>query len=268
MASPQDKSRSRRLRRLLVPAFSLLALAAGAWGVSAALQSPLFLVQVVEFNPTGIVDAEMPVDDQVLTELARIPVGHVNLFALDLKGVESRLLSNPWIREVTIQKRFPQTVSIGVAFRSPKALLQSDTGLLAYVDQDGKVFGKASLSVYPDLPVLSGFGQDSLSRSQRLQEALSVIAHWPSQSAELSALSWDDERGLRALAAYGQAPRPATRTMVDLGSDVAAGDVNLLTEHFERLSRVFEYLRKNSISARQIWADAGKKIVVKTTRGS
>ncbi len=270
MATPQDKSRSPgpgKWRRLLVPCFSLLAIAGIAWGVRAALRSPLFLVQVVEINPVGtpdVGDAPLPVDDQALTELAAIPVGQVNLFALDLKGVENRLLANPWIREVTIQKRFPQTVSIGVTFRSPKALLQGENGLLAYVDQDGRVFGKANLLIYPDLPVLSGFGQDSLSRSQRLQEALAVVTHWPARSAELSALSWDDERGLRALASYS----PSGKTMVDLGADVAAGDVNFLTEHFERLSRVFEYLRKNSISARQIWADAGKKIVVKTTRGS
>jgi cell division septal protein FtsQ len=262
MGVPQDKSRSRRLRPLLTLGFSLLAVTGAVVGVRAALRSPLFLVEVVEINPS---DASMPVDLQELTDLAAIPEGKVNLFALDLKRVEARLLTSPWVREVTIQKRFPQTVSIGVTFRSPKALLQAESGALAYVDQDGKVFGKATLLVYPDLPVLSGFGQDSLSRTQRLQEALAVISHWPAGSAELSALSWDDERGLRALAAYG----PTSKTLVDLGTDIGAnGDVNLLTEHFERLSRVFEYLRKNSIAARQIWADAGKKIVVKTTRGS
>ena len=50
----------------------------------------------------------------------------------------------------------------------------------------------------------------------------------------------------------------ARHARVDLGSDVP----------FSQLAQVFDYLHTHHIAARQIFADAGKKIVVKTAHGS
>jgi hypothetical protein len=42
----------------------------------------------------------------------------------------------------------------------------------------------------------------------------------------------------------------------------------LSQDEIQRLTQVFQYLRQNSIAARQVFADSGKKIVVKTAHGS
>lgn len=257
-------SRSPSFRTLLIVAISAVALGGAAWGARAAMRSPMFVLQVVEIAD---LPETSPVDAQTITQLASLPVGQVNLFDLDLKPIEERVLSHPWIREVRLEKHFPQTLSIAVVFREPQALMQSESGALSYVDVDGKAFGQVSLMVQPDLPVIASSG------SSHLVEAVQLIHEWDqsdlSKSAQLSQLQWDAERGFSALVTYPLEP-PAVagsrgRTFVDLGQDL---DATAAKAQLERLSRVFRYLSANRVMAHQIWADAGKKIVVKTAHGS
>lgn len=239
-------------------ALSCAALLSVSAGIYYSLRSPLFVVRVVEITD---LTEQSPVDAQTITDLAAIPVDEVNLFRLDLKKVEERILVNSWIREVRIQKRFPQTVSIAVVFREPQALLQQDNGSLAYVDTDGKFFGKVNLMFQPDLPLLSGLGTENPARTV---QALHLVHAWDAspmaRTVQLSSLSYDPERGFRALVTYSTRTSTA-RAMVDLGQDSDGTQL-------DRLSRVMDYLRQNSVSARQIWADTGKKIVVRTVQGS
>jgi hypothetical protein len=51
--------------------------------------------------------------------------------------------------------------------------------------------------------------------------------------------------------------------LADLTQTNSQNDLQL-----ERVGHVLEYLSDNGVNALQIWADAGKKIVVKTARGS
>ena len=224
----------------------------------------MFLLQVVELSDlpeTAVVDA------QTITQLAAVPLGQINLFDLDLKPVEERVLAHPWIREVRLEKHFPQTLSISVVFREPQALMQAENGSLSYVDTDGRIFGQVDLMVQSDLPIIASSGLEHIT------EALQLIRGWDqselSKAAQLSLLQWDAERGFRAQVTYPLAapasPGARGRTFVDLGQDI---DARAAKAQFERLSRVFQYLRSNRVLVRQIWADAGKKIVVKTARGS
>ena len=251
-------------RKFFVISFSVVAVCAMLWGVRLAIHSSLFLVQVVEVADQP---DQAPVDAQVIADLADVKTGEVNLFDLDLREIERRILTNVWIKEVKLTKSFPQTLSIGVVFKEPKALQQQEDGNLSYVDQEGNIFGQVNLSYQPDLPILSGFSSD------RLPQALKFIDAWERFNSEngknlglqLSSLDWDFERGLRALVIYPLKSHPTLkgRTMVELGQDIDGQPLQ-----FKRLSEVFGYLSVNSISSRQVFADAGKKIVVKTARGS
>jgi hypothetical protein len=256
------------IRKVLICVLSTTALVSAGYGVYRAAHSPLFLVQVVEVADQP---DNAPVDAQAINWLAAVPVGQVNLFELDLQSIERRILTNAWIREVRLQKHFPQTLSIAVTFREPRALVQATNGGLEYVDATGKIFGKVDLRLQPDYPMLTGFSNES---NGRLLEALKILEGWENSSlsklSQVSTLSWDSNRGYRATVTYRlQQPHPPLqqtwgRAMVDLGSELD----ELNDSQFARLSHVFTYLSTNSIAARQIWADAGKKIVVKTARGS
>ena len=275
------------LRKKLVMGFTAASVAAATVGVYSALHSSLFLVQVVEVNDQT---DDAPVDSQTISQLAAVPTGMVNLFDLDLRAVEQRILTNPWIREVRLQKRFPQTLSIAVTYREPKALMQNPDGTLSYVDVDGKAFGQVNLKFRSDLPLLTGFhAQPQKQTVDALRIASALEASASSAGAILSSLEWDRERGYRALISYPMAPKAAPksqpakagrgvakapaaspvrswgRAAVDLGQDF---DSRTSDTQLGRLSEVLKYLGANSIPAQQIWADAEKKIVVKTIHGS
>jgi cell division protein FtsQ len=248
----------------LAALFATAALSAVGYGVYSATRSPLFTVRVVEVADEP---EDAPIDAHAIAELARIPVGQVSLFDLDLASVEQRILSHPWVREVRLLKRFPQTVTVSVTFRDPKALLQRQNGSLSYVDEDGHVFGQVDLaSSRSDLPVFSGFHPDDLAR---LREALSLLTRWESaglgKKSSISSISWHPDRGFRALVTYPVSSGRG-RTMVDLGQEIDADPE--FPSQLGRLSHVFGYLSQHGVAARQIWADTGKKIVVRIAHGS
>lgn len=252
------------MRKISTLIFSLFAISVLTWGVYSAIHSPLFQLTVVEVADQP---ENAPLTAQAITDLAQISTGSVNLFDLDLESVEKKIRANEWIREVRMLKRFPQTLAIAVSFREPSALLQSGTGSLAYVDSDGKSFGSVNLIHRSDLPLLSGFSREK--SNHRIIAALRFIEQWERSSlgeiSQIASLNWDSSQGYRALVTYplqSDLSRKKSRTLLELGQDF--GD----PLQMERLFKVFQYLTLKSIAAHQIWADIGKKIVVRTAHGS
>ena len=154
-----------------------------------------------------------------ISNLAAVPIGRANLFSLDLAQVEARILANEWVRAVTLQKRFPQTLAISVEYRKPLALVQSADGSLAYLDRDAKPFGKVNLQYQPDLPIFVGsWTQHTHTLGvPDLAQGLTLLDRWNGSPvghfAQLSSLAWEPERGFHAIAVYrlknaGRAPRP------------------------------------------------------------
>ncbi len=265
----------RLYKKISIIVLSLSSMGALTIGVLLAKNSTLFLLQNIEVQSS--ID-DPPIDDQQVIKLTEVSVGKVNLFTLDLKSIEHRLLSKDWIREVQLQKKMPDTLVIAIHYREPKALIQMSNGGFAYVDADGKVFGLVNLLRFSDLPLIMGFsnqasgqasGQISGQMSGKLKEALRIISRWEGSSVNLlssiSTVYWESERGFRILAFYTLAGTSTrVRTMVDIGQKI---DMDL-DGIFFRLLNVFRYLQKNSIPVRQMWADNGKMVVVKTLQGS
>ena len=254
------------MKKWLLITLAALALSAILIGSRYAIRSPLFVIQVVEVEGSGDAAGETeapPVDAETITQLAAIPVGAQNLFDLDLKQVEARVLAHEWVRAVRLQKHFPQTVTITPIFRQPRAIVQTDDAGLRYVDADGKIFGKITLADRRDLPVISGF-----SDSRQVVDALGVLDEWSKsavgQISQVASLAYEAERGYRALITYPIAAGVRGRTLVDLGHELGPD----LDPQLGRLNQVLHYLITNRLAVRQIWADAGKKVVVKFTRGS
>ncbi|MGK5090347.1 FtsQ-type POTRA domain-containing protein [Bdellovibrionota bacterium FG-2] len=265
-----------RLKKLGVIISSTLALGLCGATLWLALRSPLFVVQVVEVvepNGSGLV----PLDAYKIAELAAVPVGKANLFFLNLKEVQSRILANSWIHNVHLEKQFPQTLVVSVTFRKPRALIQQTNGGIVYLDERGVPFEKVDLRLKSDLPLLSGF-------EGRMSLAIEFLNKWdsffgasksPSNSTiplELSSLEWEKDGGFRVWVSYpldtlisgNSGAKKKARASVDLGAEVGS-DLDL---QLARLQGVTCYLVRHNVAVRHIWADAGKKIVVKTAFGS
>ncbi len=244
--------------RVLV-CFTVLSVAGLAALAHFAMRSPLFHVQVVELADFP---ESAPVAEERILQLARVPVGKMSLFSLELAEIEARILQENWVEAVRIRKVFPQTLSLAVRFRTPVAALAPVTGSarLTYLDRDGRAFGRYNPKLKYDVPLIAGVRTDA---QLQIRSILKWIADWEvselGRSTQLSDFVWDEETGLRAHVRYS-----AGRTAVELGHEFDLDSAAQL----DRLAKVFRYLGEHSLQTRQIWADSDKKIVVKTAHGS
>ncbi|MBI4223824.1 MAG: FtsQ-type POTRA domain-containing protein [Deltaproteobacteria bacterium] len=94
---------------------------------------------------------------QEIVEAAGLHAG-VNLFSLNLQGVEAKTLRLPWIRSVSIRRQVPATLWIHVTEQKPKALLLDDQ--LFFVSEEGLVFKRLEGETNRDLPVITGMKGD------------------------------------------------------------------------------------------------------------
>ena len=261
-----------RYRKIWVTVMGMMAVVALFFGVLGVVNSDLFTVRVVEVVDLGGAPADdpdqaatvrklTPLDAQQILEIAQVPTDSTNLFSLKLSGIEKRLLAHPWIKGATISKHFPQTVSISVVFREPIAIAQNPNGALYYIDSDGTAFAPLNLRSNSDLPVLVNFPADQVLAALHFLESWSSLGLDPQY--RVSSLEWDAEKGLQVMAIYSL-PQSPGRVRVELGRSFATDPEAQLG----RLREVLIYLSKNGIRARQVFADLGKKIVVRIARSS
>jgi hypothetical protein len=258
-----------RYRKIWVTVMGVTAVFALFFGVIGVANSDLFTVRVVEVlnSDEGATEGEgnlphlAPLDAQQILEIAQVPTETTNLFSLKLSGIERRLLAHTWIKGVTISKHFPQTVSIAVVFREPVAIAQNSEGALHYLDSDGTSFAPLNLKSNSDLPVLVNFSQDQISAGLQFLKSWQSLGLDPKY--QVSALEWDSERGLQIMATYSLPGAPG-RVRVELGRSFT----NDPEAQLGRLREVLFYLSQNGIRARQVFADLGKKIVVRIARSS
>lgn len=258
-----------RHKKIWVTVMAVTAVFALFAGMVGVVNSDLFTVRVVEVLGTGnensddgpTAHAHSPLDVQEILEIAQVPTDSVNLFSLRLSSIEKRLLAHPWISGVTISKHFPQTVSISVTFREPIAILQNADGALYYLDSSGAAFAPLDLKSNSDLPVLVNFPTEQVVVALRFLQSWSLSGLDP--QSRLSSLEWDAEKGLAVMATYSL-PQSLGRVKVELGRTFESDPEAQLG----RLREVLIYLSKNGIRARQVFADLGKKIVVRIARSS
>lgn len=80
----------------------------------------------------------------------------LNLFKIDIAGVQKDLRTLPWVSRVDIEKKLPDTLRIRIAERTPVALAREGSAF-KYVDENGVAFAPLAISVGdPDLPVIGG----------------------------------------------------------------------------------------------------------------
>jgi cell division protein FtsQ len=147
----------RRARRLVVTAAlgALALVIVGALGVSAhwALTSPRFGVAGVDVVGVRRLTTE------AVAEASGIVPGE-NLWRLDARAVEERLLGLAAVKEARVERQPPNRVVLTVTEREPYALVQA--GRMHWVDSQGVDLGVAPRAVAPVLPIISGVDPASL----------------------------------------------------------------------------------------------------------
>ena len=231
------------------------------FGVVQAMHSSLFYLKEVRVETFS---DSYPLNQEQILAMAKVPLGKVGLFDMDLKPIENRLLKQVWVKGVVLGKRFPNTLSIKIIERMPIALLAEGKGKVYYLENDGTVFEDQSM-VYPkDLPILSGFSGEN---HETLKKVDQFVETWFSSESlprvKLSSISYDEKLGLRAVITYPMKNQQQMRTVLEMGLNIE--EAKIIPQH--RLLKVLEYLSAKSMQASKIWLGDGKKIVVKISRG-
>lgn len=150
-------TRRRAGRRLLVPAFSALLLAAlGLAGLVVLKVHPRF--SVVRVVLEGVPDARRAEAE----ELTDGWIGKPTLF-VDLEGPVAELSKRSWVAAASARRVVPGTIAVVVVARPPVALVAREDagGALWTIDRTGSFIGPyagRALSGGDDFPILTGAG--------------------------------------------------------------------------------------------------------------
>lgn len=173
-----------------------------AWGVLLAIQqayqfvttSPRFEARSLVFEPTPHVSVE-----RMQTLLGLEP--GTNILAVDTEALQAKIEAEPWVKRATVQRSLPDTLIVEVEEHAAAAVLLS--GYFYLVDADGVPFKRLEDGERGELPVITGIDREQL------------VAGDPRAQAAI-------RRGLAALQAYQQAPRPRlSEVHVDEGGAIS-----------------------------------------------
>ncbi|MCM0605019.1 MAG: FtsQ-type POTRA domain-containing protein [Xanthomonadaceae bacterium] len=246
------------VRRILTVVFSLCVIATVVITAQWAQRSPLFTLKEINWVDYP---SQAPFEKEVILGLVDAPINSVNLFDLDLEPLKKRVLTHPWVKNITISKIFPYSLGISVEFREPVALFQNSDGELSYIDKEGFIFGPFEPKRLSNLPTLVGFDETD---AILLQGGIKLLEDWKSSKYRhlglIASISHDKEKGFRSILRYGK----HGRAVLELGHDLQAID----TREMEHLAATITYLENKNIDAYQIFVGNGKKIVVRTHPGS
>jgi cell division protein FtsQ len=140
-----------------------------------ALTSPRFALEKLELS-----GAERFSADEV-KRLGGIGVGD-NLFALDTRAVEAKLLQNPWLASARVARRLPSVLEITLTERKARAVALIG-GRLYLVSKQAEPFKELEAQDPVDLPVITGVKAENLGRDKtrelaRLEKALEVLGQY------------------------------------------------------------------------------------------
>jgi len=122
---PRPKKRGGTVKGQLGAILTVLITAALCYGGWAGYR---WLTRAEMFSVAGVdVNGVRSMSDETLHDVAAMFTGQ-NVFRLDLGAATRRVLADPWVRDVRIERRLPNRISIFVTERVPRAVLQASNG--------------------------------------------------------------------------------------------------------------------------------------------
>lgn len=254
---------------------SFLIVGVCAWIVHKGFESGNFRLAVVEVTFENA-DAEPHLSSEDIQKLASLEIGKSNLMDVDLKQIESRILTEKSIAKVSLQKKFPETLTISVTFRQPIFVVAASDGLLKFVDENAVAFNYSKYENFDSLPLLSGVNPQDSQFPVAFKRAVYFMTKWNQaleesqiHSMNISQLSWNkNTKSFRVYGLYREQPKNplkgSLRFELILGQNFDSAPIT----HVRRLERVLTYASKHSIDIKKLVVTADEKIVVKPSTHS
>lgn len=222
----------------LAAAFVAIAFGADATWKWATTSPTFCLAKVTVRGQSEAADVE-------LARLAGIVRGQ-NLFRMDTRSMERALAAHPWVKTVSVTRRFPSSLEISVTEHRAVAML--NLGELYLVNEDGEPFKRVMPGDSFDLPLITGIDREALSQRSpdallSLRDALSLI----------DAYGTDPSAAKQPLSEVTLHPEGVSATTTD-GQEIEFGEGDLPAK-LGRLSRVRKELHARSLVADVIRLD-------------
>lgn len=129
-------------------------------------------------------------DTEALRKIVRVDQGE-SLFAIDLEQVHGDILNLPWVTAASLQRQWPNLLSIHLTERTPIALWQHN-GKLSVLDSTGTPVETPMLEEFSYLPIVTG--ADAPTHTAELLEMVAaedVIAEQFDSAVRLGDRRWD-----------------------------------------------------------------------------
>jgi len=115
-----------------------------------------WLTHAEMFSIAGVdVKGVRSMSDETVRDVAAMFTGQ-NVFHVELNAATRRALADPWARDVRIERRLPNRISVIISEREPRAVLQASNGRYL-IDSEGVVMvpaaGAAAASALPVIAV-------------------------------------------------------------------------------------------------------------------
>ncbi len=167
------RSRAGSLRRGALAALCGLGLAGGGWyvvpsGVHQVKSHPYFALGELE------VEGNRRLSRQEVLQWAGVAAG-TSIWDAAPDVVRLRLQSHPWVRRASVQRAFPNRMTISVRERRPVAIARLEE--LSYIDRGGNVLGPLRADDSRDFPLITGLGdaEDQAFATIGLHRALQLL---------------------------------------------------------------------------------------------
>ncbi len=152
-------------------------IAGTVYGIKKWMQCcPYFFVSHVE------VEGANRISSDEIVSLSSVKEGD-NIFSLDFAAIRHRILKNPWVRDVSVERRLPDKVIIHVEEREPYALARINDRIFL-VDKYGEPFKPLDPKEIFSAPVITGVelkltssetGAGALVDHEKMKVAISIV---------------------------------------------------------------------------------------------
>ena len=127
-----------------------------------------------------------------------------NILMTNLGAVARKVKANPWVKDVSVRRDFPDRLVIEVTERKPVALVERGDGLY-FIERDGTAFEKIAAGEKTDLPVLTGFYRKGAENREMILKSLELLDFMASYTEvpeirHISEIHGDDLFGLSLFA--------------------------------------------------------------------
>lgn len=181
------------------------------------------------------------------------------IWDIDLESVRAAVLSDEWVQDALISRRFPNGIRVSV--RPQRAVL----GWLAEEDEsanavlpviaDGRMLGALPIEDATDLTFLRGklFAKDQGKRQKAIALLEELPNEGPIRKGNVSEISWNSENGF-------------VLTLSQPPVEVYLGEEKVSTK-VQRVSQVLSYMISHQVKGRVVDASFKKKVLVRVRKG-